>query len=628
MAPSTRVRAAFARLLPNAVAPTGAAPPAPPSPATDVRLVRAPDPHDEVRSAVRAVLEAAGRGVAVDRMATVARLSDPYVALLHEELTAAGVPHHGPTGLRLAQSVAGRALLGALDLFDRDLPRADLFRWLRSAPVRGPEGEPLRVDRLDRVAREAGIPGGFSAWADRLDAELQGLDLRQAQRRPPVAEATDPTDPTEPAAPSGPDRRDWLSRRIDDVTALQTLIVWLGANADEVAEATGWAGRAAWAEQFLHVALGSARAARRATGEPPGEGLGEGEEAAYLRVLQILTSVAALDAVDERGDAAGFRAVLSLALDAPGPTAGRFGHGVFVGSLAEAAGAHHDLLVVVGMAEGIYPPRGQDDPVLPDAVRVNLGSSVLAPRRPVRADERRDHVAALAGSAVAHLSFPRADTRAQRERYPARWFLDEVRRRWGRRRDEPVGVDELDSLADADRPWWSDVVSFVAAIEADATSPGAPTLVSAAERTAAVMVASRRDGTSEAARIEVPDDRPALVRGATAVLERQAGRFGPVHRPGRRRSGPAVRGRTGGLGHRARDVGHVPVPLLPAPGAARAPARRAGRGRRDQPARSGLVRARGARADGHRRSGARCRWRSASRSGRPRPVAPDRLRGG
>jgi ATP-dependent helicase/nuclease subunit B len=502
------VRAAFAPLLPAVEVAPGS-----PSGSTAVHLARAPDPHDEVRSAVRAVLDAAQRGVAVDRIAVVARLSDPYFALLHEELTAAGVPHHGPTGLRLAQSVAGRVLLGVLDLFDRDLPRTDLFQWLRSAPLRGPEGERLKVDRLDRVARESGVAGGFEVWAERLDVEEHDLEALQAEP---------PSDP--------PARHDWVHRRLDDVRSLQTLVDWLRTNADDLANCAGWADRAAWAEQFLVDALG-----------PPERiaGDSEGDEAAYLRVLQILASVGALDAVDGHNDTVGFRSVLSLALDAPGPTAGRFGHGVFVGSLADAAGAHHDLLLVVGMAEGIYPPRGQDDPVLPDAVRATLGSIVLAPRRPARADERRDHIAALAGSAAAHLSFPRADTRAQRERYPSRWFLDEVRQQWARPGDQPVGVDELDALAGAGLSWWSDVASFVASVEAAAASETTTTLVTVAERTAAAMLAARRLGSADTPRVEVPDDRPALVRGAVAILERQAGRFGPY--TGRVGDDPALR---------------------------------------------------------------------------------------
>jgi hypothetical protein len=498
-------------------------------PPPDIRFVRAPDPHEEVRQAVRSVLDAAARGVPADAMAVVARVADPYFALLHEEMAAAGVPHHGPTGLQLAQSVPGRVLLGALDLFEHDLPRVDVFRWLRSGPVRGPDGAPLPVDELDRIAREAGIPGGLAVWFERLDAELEQLRARQEELAAGLDDATDPSD----AVADDVARAERVARRIDHVTRLRALVEWLGEGADVVRHADTWAARATWAADLLDVALGPPdQLARTASSAPPASAMrddetdpGAGDEAAYLRIRQILATLASLDEVDDRRDGSAFRAALTLALDAPGPPAGRFGHGVFVGSLAEAAGADHDLLVVVGMAEGIYPPRGQDDPVLPDAVRAQLGELALVPRRRPRADERRDHVAALAGSASVVLGFPRADTRAQRERYPAWTFLDEVRRRWGRPSTEPVGIDELDRLAAFGLPWWHDAISFVAAVEqaASGTRP-APTLVGEAERTAAAMLASRSTGDADP--IAVPADRPSLVRGATAVLERQAGHFG------------------------------------------------------------------------------------------------------
>jgi hypothetical protein len=509
-----------------------------------IRLVRAPDPHEEVRHAVRTLLAAAERGVPADRMAIVARLTDPYAALAHEELRAAGLPHHGPTGLRLAQSVAGRVLLGAIDLLANDLPRTDLFQWLRSGPVRGADGHRLRVDDLDRIARETGIAGGYESWCERLDVEAARLRERIAEREassPPVdAVAPDEGEsaPASPGAVAERPRVDRLSRRLDDVVALRALIDWLGEGAAVLAEADGWPARASWAVELLRVTLGPPeRFGGRAVGGAPAADdrpdepvVDEGHEAAYLAVLQTLGSLATLDAVDPSGDAAAFRVVLGLALDAPGPPAGRFGHGVFVGSLAEAVGADHEVVAIVGAAEGIYPPRGQDDPVLPDAIRARLGDAALPPRRPDRVDERRDHVGAVAGSAEVVLSFPRADTRAQRERYPSRWFLDEVRRRWGRPPHESVGMDELDTLADLDPRWWTDVVSFVGAVDAVASGDGQPPLITVAERSAAAVLAHRRlgpvgAGPDERPRLELPADRPELQRAAAAVLDRQAGRF-------------------------------------------------------------------------------------------------------
>src|SRR5262249_39972584 len=92
------------------------------------------------------------------------------------------------------------------------------------------------------------------------------------------------------------------------------------------------------------------------------------------------------------------------------------------------------------------------------------------------------------------------------------------------------GVDDLDDLAERGLPWWTDVVSFVAAVEATAGATGPPALplVTPAERSAAAIFARRAlatDGTG--GHVELPDDRDDLRRGAVAVLERSGGTFGP-----------------------------------------------------------------------------------------------------
>src|SRR5690606_12603439 len=102
-----------------------------------------------------------------------------------EQLQAAGIPFHAPAAARLSQTAAGRALVGMLALPRRGFRRAELSRWLASAPLRGPSGERVRVGRIDRIARRAGVSSGVERWRERLGhrrAELRA-DRAKAEER-------------------------------------------------------------------------------------------------------------------------------------------------------------------------------------------------------------------------------------------------------------------------------------------------------------------------------------------------------------------------------------------------------------------------------------------------------------
>ena len=70
------------------------------------RIVTASDCDEEVRAAVRAVVDAARAGTPLDRMAILHASPEPYARLAHEQLTAAGIRSerggghapHGPGG--------------------------------------------------------------------------------------------------------------------------------------------------------------------------------------------------------------------------------------------------------------------------------------------------------------------------------------------------------------------------------------------------------------------------------------------------------------------------------------------------------------------------------------------------
>ena len=94
-------------------------------------------------------------------------------------------------------------------------------------------------------------------------------------------------------------------------------------------------------------------------------------------------------------ETARFRRALAAELDVPIGRIGRFGGGVLIGQLGQAYAGDLDVVYVLGGAEGTLPPRGREDPLLPDRDRHDVPGLALHAER--RIEERRDYLAALGG---------------------------------------------------------------------------------------------------------------------------------------------------------------------------------------------------------------------------------------
>jgi RecB family exonuclease len=138
--------------------------------------------------------------------------------------------------------------------------------------------------------------------------------------------------------------------------------------------------------------------------------------------------------------------------------------------LRHAYGGRFDAVYVVGMVEGSFPPRGRDDPLLPDRERRAVPGIALRADR--RGEDRRDYLAALATAPERVLCSSRADPRAQRTQRPARWLLETAEVRHG----DALGADGLTTLelSGAPSPWLDTIASFEAGILHD-HEPGSTT---------------------------------------------------------------------------------------------------------------------------------------------------------
>ncbi|HJN39924.1 MAG TPA: hypothetical protein QGH28_07070, partial [Chloroflexota bacterium] len=305
---------------------------------------------------------------------------------------------------------------------------------LTSGAILGLDGRPVPVTAWERLAREASVAAGISQWQERLERYAADQDVRLAELEAEGADESRLRGPRE--------RR----TRADDLLAF---IQRLADDLDPEQRSTNWPGLTRWAAELLERYLGSP--ADRVDWPP--------EEAdAHTRVGDLLRNLAGLDAIEAAPGLANFRRAVADGLDREVDREGRFGSGVFVGGFGATAGLDFDRVVVVGLAEGVTPPRRRDDPLLADTVRRTLDGS-LTLRAERQADLHRSILATFATGAVDRvLVFPRGDLGSRAEAVPSRWLLDQVEAELGERLS-PAQLEDL--VAD----WFTTSSSFVQSLE-------------------------------------------------------------------------------------------------------------------------------------------------------------------
>ncbi|MEX0657494.1 MAG: PD-(D/E)XK nuclease family protein, partial [Egibacteraceae bacterium] len=368
-------------------------------PPTPTAVISVSDPEEEVRTALERIVAAARDGVALERMALLYPAPEPYARLVAEQLDAAGVACNGRAVRPLADRMLGRWLLDLLALADTDYARPALMGLLAGAPVRGPDGRWIAAGAWERISREAGIVRGRGEWADKL-----AWFATDKRHRAAVEDATD-------------DPRAWMvDRHRRDADRADELRAFVGELCDQLATAQRldtWRQLAEWCQDTVRRYLGGDRARARWP---------EVERAAADTVDEALDRLGGLDAIEGATDLDVFRRTLRLELDADLGRVGAFGRGVLVGTVSAALGVDLDLVVVLGLAEGVTPSRPREDSLLPDVERAGVGDELRLRTDHVGVEHR--HLLAALAAARSHrvLTSPRGDLRRSIERAPSRWL--------------------------------------------------------------------------------------------------------------------------------------------------------------------------------------------------------------
>lgn len=471
-------------------------------------VVSCPGADVEVLVALRRVMERHRAGTPLHRMAVVYGTSSPYARLLREQLFLDDIAFDGPGVRPLADTVPGRTLVGALGLPDGGWRRSDLLDWLAAAPIRH-QGRPVPASRWDRITRAAGIIEGAASWDEHLAQYIRDHEHH-------IATLAHDDEAAE-------HRIQQRRREIESAESLRDLVAGLVQRLDPAEPPTRWSSWARWAVQLLSDLLG---------GPTARQAWPDDELQAFEEIQRALERLALLDEVEPAPDRARFRAALEQELAGTAPTTSRFQSGLLIGPVDRVVGLELDLVVMVGMADGAYPSRQHDEALLPDSERQAAGSDV-ALRGERHAEQRRDHLAALAAAPERVCCYPRGDLRSGRELRPARWWLEGLAAVRGS--DHPVYSRDLDAIGSG--PSHPVIASHLAAVRSGGEA------VAPSDHDQRLLVRHHDTGTPIRTHWLAEND-PVLRRGLAVRLDRRRGRYGPATgRAGARtipREGPLV----------------------------------------------------------------------------------------
>jgi len=113
------------------------------------------------------------------------------------------------------------------------------------------------------------------------------------------------------------------------------------------------------------------------------------------------------------------------------PPKRRYGH-VFAGSIEEASGRTFDVVFVPGLAEGLFPRRALEDPLLIDQHRATLSTRLDTQEHRVARERMLLRSAAAAATSRLIVSYPRMDVTQARPRVPSFYALEVIRAAEGR----------------------------------------------------------------------------------------------------------------------------------------------------------------------------------------------------
>ncbi|MDG2428982.1 MAG: PD-(D/E)XK nuclease family protein [Acidimicrobiales bacterium] len=412
----------------------------PESPATlppvDKLVISVPDQEEEARVAVRQILAAARTGTPLAQIAVVHPPSSDYVRLLHERLRASGIEFNGSSVRRLDETTVGRFLIGALALSSNELRRIDLEALFATAPLWDPNNHRVPESAWTRLARRSGVVGGLDDWTMRLKRLATEFSTQRTEEE-------------------SADARTWLMDRLvrdaDLCRQLLTFVSCIDQDLRRISDARSWAARCGYTARLLGRYLGS---------DSVREDWPVDELLAVEAARSLLDRLALLDEVEPAATFSGFCRAVVAECQRPLGREGRTGQGVQVVGIDQSPGLDVEVVILLGLSEGVMPTRPAHNALLPDITRLTAQTG-LPVRRDHTTRQHRSFIAAIsAASQQVVLVQPRGDLRRSGTRPPSRWLLAEIEAFTGWRPNPG-------QLAQTTAPWYQHVASFAHALTVD-----------------------------------------------------------------------------------------------------------------------------------------------------------------
>lgn len=402
-----------------------------------VQFFSSPGENMECVEIARRIHNAARSGGKFDEIAVLLRQPDRYQPLLEDALRRADIPAYFSRGVRRPDP-AGRAFLTLLSCAAENLSASRFAEYLSlaqvpdlsddGAPVPAASPVDLPVDEFaaglvgqqpppQESAAPVRTPPAPSSWEKLLvDAAVIGGADRWRRR---LAGAAAELQLQLQAIAEDDGHREHLQQRLNQLASLQRFALPVVQALDELPRRATWDG---WLAALASLARLTLR-------YPSG-------------VLSLLAEMQPLDGVGPVS-VTEVRDVLSSRLSTlrVEPLGRRFG-AVFVGSIEEARGRHFEIAFVPGLAEGLFPKKILEDPLLLDSVR-HAVDPALTVRQALTDRERLLLEIAAGASARVVFSYPAMDTALGRGRVPSLYALEVER--------AAKGV--LSSLEEFERRW-------------------------------------------------------------------------------------------------------------------------------------------------------------------------------
>jgi len=359
----------------------------------------APGEGLEAVEIARRILRFAGEGIAFDQVAILLRNPDRYQPMVEDALRRARIPAWFSRGTARPHP-SGRAFLALLGCASERLSAARFAEYLS----------------LGQVPETPGAPKWVAPEDELLDAPSNELENELAE---PLAEADRPTPwrwerlLVEASVIEGGKQR-WERRLngleaefvlqekpLDQIQNLKKLALPLIGMLDALPATAIWS---VWLEHLTELARISLR-------DPD-------------PVLAVLAELAPMGdvgpvALEEVASVLSER-LRFLRREPPSQRWGR----VFVGSIEEARGREFGVVFLPGLAEGLFPQRMLEDPLLLDELRKAVSEHLPLKENRVLDERQRLHLAVAAARDRLVVSYPRMEVAEARPRVPSFYALE------------------------------------------------------------------------------------------------------------------------------------------------------------------------------------------------------------